>query len=191
LAQQVPNPATMFSLDNNGVLVALPSVPAGGLPPVNGSLIFGVGTQSNNALQSATVYTVPASGANTGDLTTTFNGVNYPGFLDSGSNGLFFLDGTTTGIATCTVQGSTWYCPTSTASLSATNQGANGNQGVVNFSVQNATTLLNSGNIAFSTLGAPMPGAFDWGLGFFYGRSVFTAIENANTPAGPGPYVAY
>src|SRR5208337_2913702 len=68
LAQQVPNPVTMFSLDNNGVLIFLPAVPAGGVSTVNGSLIFGIGTQSNNALQSATVYTVPDSGANRGDI---------------------------------------------------------------------------------------------------------------------------
>jgi hypothetical protein len=191
LAQQVPNPVTMFSLDNNGVLVALPSVPAGGVGTVNGSLIFGVGTQTNNALQSAAIYTVSDSGANAGDITTTFNGTSYPGFLDTGSNGIFFLDSGTTGIATCTVQGSTWYCPTTPDSLTATNQGTNGNQGVVNFSVENANTLLNSGNVAFSTLGGPLPGSFDWGLAFFFGRSVFTAIENMNTPAGPGPYVAY
>jgi Protein of unknown function (DUF3443) len=192
LAQQLPNPVTMFSLDNNGVLVALPSVPTGGVPPVNGSLIFGVGTQSNNALQSATVYTVPDSGANAGDITTTFNSVSYPGFLDSGSNGIFFLDSTTTTIASCVVGLSTWYCPTTSPDrLTATNQGTNGNQGVVNFSIENANNLLNSGNVAFSTLGGPLPGTFDWGLAFFFGRSVFTAIENMNTPAGAGPYVAY
>ncbi len=192
LAQQVPNPVTMFSLDNNGVLVYLPSVPAGGVPSVNGSLIFGIGTQTNNALQSVTFYTVPDSGADAGDITTVFNGVSYPGFLDSGSNGIFFLDSTTTGIASCTVQGKTWYCPaTSPDSLTATNQGTNGNQGVVNFSIENATTLLGSGNIAFSTLGGPMPDSFRWGLPFFYGRTVFTAIEGMNTPVGAGPFVAY
>ena len=192
LAQQVPNPVTKFSLDNNGVLVYLPSVPAGGVGTVNGSLIFGVGTQSNNVLQSATVYTVPDNGTNAGEITTTFNGTGYPGFFDSGSNGIFFLDGGTTGIATCIVGSSTWYCPaTSPDSLTATNQGTNGNQGVVNFSIENANKLLNSGNVAFSTLGAPLPGAFDWGLSFFFGKTVFTAIENMNTPAGAGPYVAY
>jgi Protein of unknown function (DUF3443) len=192
LAQQVPNPVTMFSLDNNGVLVYLPSVPAGGVGTVNGSLIFGIGTQTNNTMRSATVYTVPDSGANAGDIATTFNGVNYPGFFDSGSNGIFFLDSATTGIASCTVQGSTWYCPaTPPDSLTATNQGTNGNQGVVNFKIESATTLFSSGNVAFSTLGGPLPGSFDWGLGFFFGRSVFTAIENMNTPAGAGPYVAY
>jgi Protein of unknown function (DUF3443) len=189
----VPNPVTMFSLDNNGVLVFLPSVPAGGLPPVNGSLIFGIGTQSNNTLQSATIYTVPDSGANAGNITTTFNGISYPSsFLDSGSNGIFFLDSGTTNIPSCTIQGSTWYCPTTSPdSLSATIQGTNGNLGVVNFSIEDANRLLNSGNTAFSTLGGPLPGSFDWGLAFFFGRTVFTAIENKNTPGGTGPYVAY
>jgi hypothetical protein len=193
LAQQVPNPVTMLALDNNGVMIFLPSVPAGGVPPVNGSLIFGIGTQSNNALQSATVYTVPDSGANAGDITTTFNGVSYPGAFDCGSPGISFLDSATTGIPTCTVQNLPWYCPASPDSLTATNQGTNGNQGVVNFTIENANTLLNSGNIAFSTLGAPQmpPTGFNWGLSFFFGRTVFTAIENMNTPAGPGPYVAY
>jgi Protein of unknown function (DUF3443) len=197
LAQQVPNPVTMFSLDNNGVMIFLPSVPAGGLTTVNGSLIFGVGTQSNNTLQSATVYTVPDSGANAGDIMTTFNGVSYPASITSGSTGILFLDNATTGIPTCTVRNSTWYCPaTSPDNLSATNQGTNGNQGVVNFSIENANTLLNSSNTAFSTLGGPQmggpqTGSFDWGLAFFFGKNVFTAIENMNTPAGTGPYYAY
>ena len=194
LAQQVPNPVTLFSPDNNGVMIFLPSVPTGGSGTVTGSLIFGIGTQSNNALQNATVYTVPDSGPTAGDITTTFNGVSYPAsFFDSGSSGIFFLDSTTTGIPTCAGANSLYYCPTPSPDLlSATNQGANGSQGVVNFGIENADQILGTGNIAFSTLGGPQPGGvFDWGLPFFYGRVVFTAIENMNTPGGPGPYVAY
>jgi Protein of unknown function (DUF3443) len=193
LAQQVPNPVTMLSLDDNGVLVYLPAVATGGAANVSGSLIFGIGTQPNNALQSATVYTVPDGGANAGDITTIFNGVSYPdSFIDSGSNGLFFLDSATTGIPTCSGQNSPWYCPAiSPDPLSATNKGTNGNQGLVNFSIEDADRLFNSNNTAFSTLGGPQSGAFDWGLTFFFGKTVFTAIENRNTPGGPGPYVAY
>ena len=64
LAQQVSNPVIFFTSDNNGVLIQLPAVPNGGSPTVNGSLIFGIGTQSNNGLGSATVYPVPDSGNN-------------------------------------------------------------------------------------------------------------------------------
>jgi hypothetical protein len=28
-------------------------------------------------------------------------------------------------------------------------------------------------------------------LTFFFGRNMFTAIENMSTPGGPGPYYAY
>ena len=65
----------------------------------------------------------------------------------------------------------------------------------MNFSVANAVTLMasNPGFAAFGNLGAPqfIANSFDWGLPFFYGRKVYTAIDGASTPAGPGPYVAF
>jgi Protein of unknown function (DUF3443) len=193
LAQQVANPVTLFAADDNGVLIQLPAVPNGGSSTVTGSLIFGIGTQANNGLGSATVYTVPDSGSNAGNITTTFNNTSYPSsFIDSGSNGIFFLDTATTGIPTCASPNDSWYCPTiSPDNLSATNQGLNGNQGTVNFTLEDASTLFQGSNSAFSTLGGPNPDSFDWGLAFFFGRNVFTAIENSSTPGGPGPYVAY
>ncbi len=57
LAQQPWNPVAAFSSgDNNGELLTLPSIGTGGAATVPGTLIFGIGTQSNNALGSATVY---------------------------------------------------------------------------------------------------------------------------------------
>ena len=91
IAQQVPNPVTLFA-DNNGVLIQLPAVPDGGSLNVAGSLIFGIGTQSNNGLGSATVYPVPDNGSFAANIITTFKGQSYPNsFIDSGSNGIFFL----------------------------------------------------------------------------------------------------
>ena len=197
LQQQLQNPVSMFATDNNGVLLELPAVPNGGSASVNGSMIFGIGTQSNNALGSATVYQVPDNGNTAGDIITTFNGQSYnQSFIDSGSNGLFFLDSGTTGIQSCSGQNSVWYCPSSPDSLTASNQGQNssgpvGSSVPVNFTIENANSLFSGNNTAFSTLGGPNPGAFDWGLPFFFGRSVFTAIENKSTPGGTGPYFAY
>jgi len=189
LTNQVSNPVAMFATDNNGVLIELPAVSAPGAT-LAGSLIFGIGTQSNNALGSATVYTVDPV---LGNFTTTFNGQSYTdaSFLDSGSNAIYFLDSATTGIPTCTDL-TFLYCPSSTQNLSATNIGANGAMGTVNFSVENGDTLTaNQSNSVLPNLGGPNTGSFDWGLPFFYGRNVFTAIEGKSTPGGTGPYVAY
>jgi hypothetical protein len=86
---QVWNPVALFSQDNNGVLISLPSVASGGASTASGSLIFGIGTQSNNALGSAQVYAVTDQAY----FTTTYNGTQYSdSFIDSGSNADYFLD---------------------------------------------------------------------------------------------------
>jgi hypothetical protein len=187
VSAQVPNPVGLFASDNNGVLIELPAV-SGAQPSLSGSLIFGIGTQSNNALGHAAVYTTDSSA----DFTTTFMGHAYSqSFIDSGSNAVFFLDSNTTGIAACT-KATGFYCPSSTENLSATVTGANSASATINFSVGNAESLFsNPGDFVFGDLAGPSSGRFDWGLPFFFGRNVFTAIDGATTPAGSGPYWAF
>src|SRR5487761_47991 len=187
LQNQVQNPVWLFPQDNNGLLISLPSVPAGGAPTASGSMIFGIGTQSDNALGSAAVYTTDANG----NFSTTFNGSAYSSsYIDSGSNGIFFLDSSTIGIPTCSDQPG-FSCPTSTVTYTAVNTGANGASGQVTFSIANADSLFSSANSAFNDLGGPDTGQFAWGLPFFFGRKLFVAINTQNTPAGLGPYWAY
>jgi hypothetical protein len=192
LSQQVINPVALFASDNNGVIVELPAVSAGGKASVSGSLVFGIGTQSNNALGGATVYAAPEF-----EFTTSYNSQSYPGsFLDSGSNGYFFLNGSLTGLTDCAGNSGAvgFYC--SSGNFSVTNQASNGASGVVSFSIANAQTLFgNSSDFAFSNLGGAStsspPFFFDWGLPFFFGKNVFVAIAGANTTGGAGPYWAY
>jgi len=65
----------------------------------------------------------------------------------------------------------------------------------VNFSVANAAKLFDATppEYALNDLAGsnPLPSSFDWGLPLFYGRHVFTALENHSTSGGAGPYVAY
>jgi len=186
-SNQVKNPVAAFSGDNNGTLLQLPTVSAS-TSSVSGSLIFGIGTQSNNTLGSAKVFTVNGAG----NLTATFHSNSYPSFLDSGSNAYFFLSSSASGIPACSTQASGFYCPSSPVNVSATNRGANGTNNAVNFTIDNAATLFaNSGENVLPSLGGPNAGSFDWGLPFFFGRNVFTAIETRNTPVGTGPYWAY
>jgi len=197
LIEQVLNPVTLFAADNNGVIIQLPTVSDAGAASVSGSLIFGIGTQSNNGIGSG--LAVLLLDPTTGYFTTTYKGTALTqSYLDSGSNGLFFNDPS---IMACT-DAPDFFCPASTLNLTATNSSASdtgsGTSSVVNFSVANADALANNNPsfVAFSNLAGPASmnspsQSFDWGLSFFYGRSVFTAVEGMNTPAGMGPYFAY
>src|SRR5271165_77087 len=191
-AQQVTNPVSLFPNDNNGSEIALPPVVAGGAPTSQGTLTFGIGTQPNNGLNGATAYGVNASGTNAGTFASTYNSVVYPGAISSGANANYFLTSAITGFPPCTTPG--YYCPSSQQTVSVTNAGTNGTSGTVTLTVDNGDNLLSSGNFAFSSLAGPggtRTSGFIFGLPFFYGRTVFTALSGASTPGGTGPYFAY
>jgi len=187
VASQLQNPVWLFAQDNNGYLLTLPSVPELGARRLSGSMIFGVGTETNNALGSAQVYTTD----NLGNLTTTFDGQDLSGYLDTGSNGLYFLSDDDIPLPACPGDDSVFSCPDSTVTLSATNRGSNGVSAQVSFRVANAETLFATPNAAFDDLAGPDTGDFDWGLPFFFGRKIFVGIEGQATPGGTGPYWAY
>lgn len=193
LADELQNPVYLFPQDNNGVLITLPSVAATGAPTFSGSLIFGVGTQSNNGLGSAQIYATDANG----NFQTTYNGIAYSqSFIDTGSNGLYFLDHAKLGITECS-DNRGYYCPGSTVNYTVTNTGLNGTTAPVSFSIANADTLFATPNSAFNDLGGDSGTSvatdyFDFGLPFFYGRDVFIGIEGKAAPTGVvGPYWAY
>jgi hypothetical protein len=156
-------------------------------------VIFGIGTQTNNSLTlnnyTATVYPTDSNG---NFITTYKNTTQMTGsYIDSGSNALFFNDG----IAMCSW--TTWaYCPQlPLTSLNATNASWTGNPtGTVNFSIVAVDPLAPS--IVAANIGGPYGGSnpqFGWGLPFFYGRSVYTAISGVTPPQGVpvGPFWAY
>jgi Protein of unknown function (DUF3443) len=195
--QQVPNPVTHFAADNNGSIVVLPSVAAGGASNVTGSLIFGIDTQSDNASGTETVLTVDDNA----ELIVNFNGQTLASsFIDSGSNGIYFADAS---ISLCTAppndptsQIVNFYCPASTLTLPITIQGMNGTMtNNLTFGVGNTETMLNSNFDAYPQLAGTLPagnaGTFDYGLPFFYGRRVAVAVQGAMTTAGTGPYIAF
>jgi hypothetical protein len=196
LANQVQNPVWLFPQDNNGVVLVLPSVPAGGQATASGSLIFGVATQSDNALGEAQIYATDSYG----NFTTTYNGVAYSqSFIDSGSNAIDFLDSATLGNIDCS-DNPGWYCPASTLNFTVSNTGYNGvGQGSVEFSIANADTLFKTGFAAFNNLGGDSGSSiatdyFDFGLPFFFGRSMFVGIAGTTVPNGvsaPYGYWAY
>jgi len=195
LSNQVQNPVALLPQDNNGVLVQLPSLSPGGAPSVNGYLVLGIGTQSNNVPSTTVKAYAPdlnTSDLTYGDIVTIFNGISYGGFIDTGSNGLYFPSPSSSLLPDCPLPNSDFYCPSSLRSFSATNTGASGSpSGVLSFEIGNADSLFNSNNNVFVELGGVGVGEFDWGLPFLFGRNVYIGIEGRGSSLGSGPYWAY
>jgi Protein of unknown function (DUF3443) len=199
LALQLTNPVTAFATDNNGVIIELPAV-SSTAATVSGSLIFGIGTQSNNGLGTAKVVMLNASGAFTTDYKARMLGQS---FIDSGSNAYYFPDDT---IARCgqNTHAPEFFCPGTTLNLSATITGTNNVTLSINFNVADANNLFKTSSTVAAAVGLAHPSTsvgadgsiftgadtFDWGLPLYFGRNVYTAIENKNTSAGMGPYFA-
>ncbi len=137
LSQQVQNPVASFAQDNNGVVIELPAAAASG-PTLSGSLVLGIGTEGDNGIGSEELFAPDRFG----NMLTTFKGHQYPGFLDTGSNGYFFLDSKTTGIADCSTSQKGFYCPASPVNLSAVNNSAQGSSSTVNFTIVSASQLF-------------------------------------------------
>jgi hypothetical protein len=203
VGSQVSNPVGFFAQDNNGVILQLPAIAANGAASVDGSMIFGIGTQANNVL-TGTVISVPDSGATAGNFTATYHGVALVNsVIDSGSTALIFND---TGIAGCASMGPSagFYCPGSALALSAlpinvTITSSIGLSSSIGAVVANAEFLftqpgaasLNVFNDLAGPVGSTLADGFDFGVPFFLGRSVFTAFEQRSTPGGDGPYFAF
>lgn len=198
--EQLPNPVAAFAVDNNGTIVTLPAVPQRGLATLTGTVTFGIGTQANNALTAATVLPVTTSASRLGPgvLTVTYNGRRLTqSFLDSGSNDYFFID---TSLAPCIATDLiAFYCPAAPVTLSPELTATNG------VSVSGAFTLYSPLGVAGTATVAPGLGinptlvvpplpfadSFDFGLPFFFGRTIFTAIEGRQAGSTAGPYVAF
>jgi hypothetical protein len=221
LARQVSNPVAAFTKNNNGVVLVMPAVAAGGVSTLVGSLIFGIDTETNNTITSATVYTASESG----NFTTVYKGRSLESsFLDSGANGYFFFDPT---IQLCSAAAS-FFCPATSKTLSAVNASSNGTaSSKVTFTIENQQLLdssiraasvggtigrnltnkdfdwlvteneqaqdiaVRAANVGGSPQRLSRSTAFVWGMPFFFGRTVFVAIDGAKTQHGPGPYWAY
>jgi hypothetical protein len=190
LSNQVQNPVALLpNSDRNGVILKLPDIPADGATSVEGFLILGIGSRSNNQPDAQT-HTFTADSA-TGEFTTRFTNRDDPSFIDSGSNSFAFPNGGA-GLATCYG----WFCPPSAASLSAytisSDQSISGN---VLFQIGNFEAFASSGNLVSKIIGAEadsgISGFFDWGLPFYLGRNVYHGIEGQTSSLGPGPYWAY
>jgi hypothetical protein len=202
--QQVANPVPLFGSftlagpDVNGVILDLPAA-NGNQAGLQGRLIFGIGTETDstsldsadNSLGTATIFPMNPKD----QFTTVWNGQNLTdSSIDSGVNAILFP-----GSLQVCADHTQLFCPSALTSFSAVNEGATQ---PVYFSVGNADNLLSSNpnDAVLDTLGGPPASSscdesgcgFVWGLPFFYGRRVYTAITGQTVQGAPAsPWWAY
>ncbi len=198
LAAQVTNPVTLFAADNNGIIVSIANLQnANGDSSVQGELIFGLGTQSDNSLPAAGLSMLGAD--SNGDFTTLYNGgvTLLPALLDTGSDSYLFDDPTITVCTSAAWVG--YYCPAvaplslSAANLSATSTKAlvNGSGGTVDFAIADPDTFVANAAAFAGLAGGGGSSSFTWGMPFFYGRPVYIGFEGRASGSFTGPYYAY
>ncbi|WP_367949004.1 DUF3443 family protein [Paraburkholderia sp. NMBU_R16] len=174
-AQQVTNPVRLFATDNNGVILNMPAVTAAGSTSASGFLTFGIGTQANNVLPGSGIKQMTTD--HYGNMqTASLSGTSTnAAFFDTGSNGLFYADSLTRCLPSID-----FYCPASTVSRTPSVTGFNGTTASVALSIGNAQNLFNDGGYAYNNIGGVLSGtAFDFGMPFFYGRTVYVNYDSA------------
>ena len=207
-ATQVSNPVTFFnSSDINGVMLTMGQLTSPAAT-ASGTLYFGVGSQSDNALTSnVKVYALAGNLIEGGlyySINAVYNGTAYPALIDSTGIYNYFLDAGTvaaapagTGIVSC-ITNTVLYCPPSAVTLVTlpfTAQDAIGGSATVNLAIGNgdslyATSAAKGGaNAAFANLagGLALGQANDYvnlGMPFFYGRTVYVGIGGEVPPSG-------
>jgi hypothetical protein len=186
LEKQVKNPVAMLKSDNNGVIVSLPAN-SNGNAKKTGKLTLGIGTQSNNKLEGEVF--LPFLDQSSREFQIKIPGLPSitRGFLDSGTNFFGFNGGDMT-----KPSGSDFYCPAGTKNFLPTTWGGKDIDppNVGQFSV--ACKNEGENNLIFDKLGGPSSrnNLITFGLPFFFGRDVFTAIGE-KTPSCSVGYVAF
>jgi hypothetical protein len=175
--------------DNNGVGLVFPAVAPLGAATLQGAMILGIDTQSNNSPGDVTAMAADGNGT----FSTRFNNVTQTSsFIDSGSNELYFPG--PAGVATCAGYSSPPqpFCPPSPVTLTAVQIAADHSHSLqIAFQIINSIDAVSTGNAAFSNLGASVSAGFAWGLPFFLGHTIWVGISGTSSSAGVGPYWAY
>jgi hypothetical protein len=199
--QQLPNPVAAFAIDNNGTILDFPTVAPAGVTTLTGKVYFGIGTRSNNTLSAGKVLPITTSSSNLGPgfLTATYKGKALTqSFLDSGSNLYYFIDSS---LPQCTTKGlEAFYCPTAATALSPQLTATDGTTASGAFTLYNPTVTTAGSSAVAPGLGVnptlvtpplPFQNSFDFGVPFFFGHKVYTAIEGRAAGSVRGPFYAF
>ncbi len=175
----------------NGVTFKFPTLGSNGATGAIGYAVFGVDTNSDNTFESS-INIYPINIGTTCELficmyTTLLNTFIQYGFLDTGSNFFYFDDSNIN-------NNNGYYNPNPTLTLYPINTAESNNKVATNINIANLDSLIYStNNTAFSNIGATIgfDGFLDYGLPFFFGKTVYICFNGKSCNGINGPYWAF
>jgi hypothetical protein len=188
----LPNLVSVFEKDNNGAVITLPSVASrGSSTPVMGSLIFGVGTESNNKPPAGTKAL--KNDLSFGEFDVELGSNKAKAYIDSGTSNLVVNGDWTQCSASTGLQG--FFCPSKNEALSmgVSSIGKTTPAYHIGLTIGNANTLLNNGDVAYDDIAqyvsssASAGGDYALGLTAFFGRTMYFVFNGKSSDLGTGP----
>lgn len=184
----IPNLTSKFSSDNNGVVISLPSIAlSGSASPVMGSLVFGVGTETNNTPPAGTIAL--SNNLSEGVFNIKVGTAKAQAYIDSGTNDLVIAGPW----AKCG-SGDGYFCANNVAiSMGLYGIGKTAPQYSIGFTIGNADNLLNNGDVAYKDVaevassGSSLTGTYALGLATFFGRTEYFVFNGKTSKLGTGP----
>lgn len=182
---QVPNPVMLLPEDNNGVVLSFPRTPSNGNGPISGELRFGIWTQADNRIPSAsTTYFLDG----TGSLRALSGLSRIPVRIDSGTN-FSLMPSSYWRFPSCPQPISSFACPPEPTVFPLLIQGDSGpSMGLVALSVRDARVILEKNSsvlpgILYKGKDSPFP-MIELGLPFFLGRTIYVQYSDGLRKAG-------
>ncbi len=177
-AYRLPNPVSYLPGHDNGIVIDLPSPPAGGAREVVGTLTFGVTGIADDSVGTAGILHLDAAGR----FTTVLGGRSYPAsYIDSGTETYVLRDDD---LPRC--RDMSWaYCVEPRRILDAEMVGSDGRMVPTRFGVgdyQGTRERHAGASNDIAEVAEPRSATFVWGAPFFLGRRIALVIEGKSIP---------
>jgi hypothetical protein len=191
--QKALNPIAYLSQNKNGFIISTPAVPETGTKNLEGVIKFGIGTQTNNQLQSK----LTACRSRSDDfLQLKYNGVTYWTKFDSGTNAFNLPSGA---VQSPFCQNSKVYlCPSQPLNYAAEILSADGSS-CANLNLTISGDFFGPSSVTQSWVvpglteswGGKTSNQFILGMPFFFGKDIYYILDGQKSAIGLGPIVAF
>lgn len=187
--QPVQNPITALPQDNNGYILSFPSMALTGANGYTGTLVLGIGTETNNE-PTGPVTVIPLDSFGSLSWQATGGGaVNGVPLVEN--NAIFMVPPPS--IPYCASPYTAFLCPPSDTTFNITLSAEADSGSTATYSTTQAMYPVTEYD-TYQASGGAVVGSSAYaalGFSFFVGRQIYVSYPNQSTPLGKGPFMGF